>query len=692
MAKKFIALLFLTFAVFFVFFQSQSVFGGDGGDLVSAICTGGIAHPQGYALYSFLGRILFIFLPFFTPAWRVSLLSSLPAAATVTLVFLLIYKILNMEHATWNMKHEKEKKILAGLIGASSLAFSYLFWLYASVPEVFSLNNLFFVILLFLTIDIILFHPSQARSHEKMASLARNGFKRKLYLFSFVAGLSISHHYFTLWFCPVFALVIWWYNRHDLGKIISWSRLGVMCFMFLLGLLPLLYIPLAARTYPLVSWDNAVNLTNFWHLVTRQSYGGFINYPQAIETGLSLRLLLIINGLILIPHYFGEPWTLFIVAGLIYLLKFAKKIFFLFSLVIGAELIFLFNSGFPLVNTNDLFTQGTYSRFLLPEIIIGGILLGLGVFWICQKLTNLTRFNSTRFLFTLCLLVIPLSLLFRNLPKIYALRTDFTAENFGRDLLSTVSPKGMLVLTADTQVFNAEYVNFCLKERPDIRMLLTSTPAKAYKKYFPDLILPAKEENIVSLETIQLNASSSAIFMSSPSVIAGKQLVPIGLLYAYFPGTKRLSVDEVITLNNKIWAQYHYPYAGILKWFQPAVLANVLDFYNLGANQVGQYLVDNQKYAEAKIYLQKALIYNPKDISSQLDLAFVLSEEKKCAEAEKQLLEIVGENKTLSDPYLYLAENARDCFGDKTKEAKFRATYQEIEAASAKSLKQLLGK
>ena len=85
--------LFVFFSAFFVFFQSPGVTGGDSGDLVSAAVLGGIPHPPGYPLSTFLGWLLTKLSLGPTQAWRLGLLSSFPAAFSVFLFFLIAKRI-----------------------------------------------------------------------------------------------------------------------------------------------------------------------------------------------------------------------------------------------------------------------------------------------------------------------------------------------------------------------------------------------------------------------------------------------------------------------------------------------------------------------------------------------------------------------------------------------------------------------
>ena len=64
--------------------------GSDGGDLIAAAATGGVAHPTGYPLYLLLARISFNSCP--SVPWRFgrNLLSALATVAVSVLVYLLV--------------------------------------------------------------------------------------------------------------------------------------------------------------------------------------------------------------------------------------------------------------------------------------------------------------------------------------------------------------------------------------------------------------------------------------------------------------------------------------------------------------------------------------------------------------------------------------------------------------------------
>jgi hypothetical protein len=73
--------------------------GSDGGDLIAAAATGGVAHPTGYPLYLLLARV-FQFLPFGSLAFRTNLLSAVPTVSSSALVYLLVRDSLSNQDET----------------------------------------------------------------------------------------------------------------------------------------------------------------------------------------------------------------------------------------------------------------------------------------------------------------------------------------------------------------------------------------------------------------------------------------------------------------------------------------------------------------------------------------------------------------------------------------------------------------
>jgi len=67
--------LFFLFFIVYILNSSRSIYAGDVGDLVSAAAVGGVAHPPGYPLFTFLGFILTHLHLGSSPAFQVGLIS-----------------------------------------------------------------------------------------------------------------------------------------------------------------------------------------------------------------------------------------------------------------------------------------------------------------------------------------------------------------------------------------------------------------------------------------------------------------------------------------------------------------------------------------------------------------------------------------------------------------------------------------
>ena len=111
--------------------------GGDSGEIVAAVASGGVIHPPGYPLYSLLAK-LFVHLPLRTLAWRLGLMSALCDAAAAAVLCLGV--------ARWS------RSIWTGIAAAGLFALSPGIWEYAICAEVFALNNLMVASLLLLAV------------------------------------------------------------------------------------------------------------------------------------------------------------------------------------------------------------------------------------------------------------------------------------------------------------------------------------------------------------------------------------------------------------------------------------------------------------------------------------------------------------------------------------------------------------
>lgn len=258
----------------------------------------GIAHPTGYPLYTLLGK-LFTLLPVGNVAYRVNLMSAVFGAATVSLLFLLIRRVLQIqtaavlpsnqldsqlqanqldskmqtnrtesslqpEHGSRNPDRSKSRlkpvgsvvwpAYVGSLVGALLFAVGFVFWQQATIAEVYTLNALFIVSILLIAVS------------------ANGDSPQPIYGLALLFGLSLTHHRTMLLLLPavgIYLLLVY-------GSTLFRPKTILICL--LLGLLPLLiylYLPLRGEVGSLDgTYRN--NWAGFWQQVTASGYGAFI--------------------------------------------------------------------------------------------------------------------------------------------------------------------------------------------------------------------------------------------------------------------------------------------------------------------------------------------------------------------------------------------------------------------------------
>ena len=136
--RLFLVSFFIFVSAAFINNLTRDVYSGDIGDLVTAAYVFGVAHPPGYPLLTFLGFVLSHLPLSIPPVSKVALLSVISSLSA----FFFLYKFCFMQ----------TKNFFISILSVSILAFSYMFWFFAEIPEVFALNNLFVIALFYFAI------------------------------------------------------------------------------------------------------------------------------------------------------------------------------------------------------------------------------------------------------------------------------------------------------------------------------------------------------------------------------------------------------------------------------------------------------------------------------------------------------------------------------------------------------------
>jgi hypothetical protein len=197
----------------------------------------GIGHPTGYPAYMMLTH-LFTYLPFGDPAYRVNLASAVYGVVAVLVVYLAGLRL--------------SGRAVAAAAGALAFGLSEAFWSQAVIAEVYTLEALLVALVI-----LFLFLWRDSRDGRYLPPCA------------FLVGISLTHHLTSVLLIPAAVSFVFLTDRR------LFSRTGLMLKslgLFLLGLLPLLYLPVRALMHAPLNEADPSTPWRFLLLVTGGSF------------------------------------------------------------------------------------------------------------------------------------------------------------------------------------------------------------------------------------------------------------------------------------------------------------------------------------------------------------------------------------------------------------------------------------
>lgn len=587
------AIFLLTFAVYLNNLSSD-VYAGDSGDLITAAVTKGVPHPSGYPLITMLG-IAFTSLPFdATPAWKMGLTSTLFSSFSITLLFLIVYEL--------------TKKFAVSIITSLTLAFTYTFWLYSEVVEVFPLHSLFILLLILLSLK---FYKSKKTKY--------------IYLLSFITGLSLTNNLAIVLIYPAILFII----LLTKPKIILNIHIILKCLvLFLLGLTPYVYIPIAAQNNPAINWDKAVNLTNFLWLVARRDYG------WALTKG-KMNIIFALKPYINYLRVYGFFPIIFVaLLGSIHFMK-AKKFklltFFFLMYILTGPVFFIWGHRQP---TLSLSKHAIFERFYIISFIAPIILFAFGLLFLDEKLKFILKKNPFKNLIGVLVVatfsLIPLNLFIKNFKRTN-LSNISIGSNIATDILSTLPRNSVFIPSADTAAFNCLYIQNVYNFRKDV--LIPGRHGGLVKLLVTSEIISndeaeefaVKNKNAIG-ETL-LNQSIAILLAEGHAIYSQKEYsttteygnivsIPYGLVYKLETesAVNKISKDTYINQVTSIWDSFHtdefiksdYIVSDNLR------LSSIRGSYSLASINTAKYIYETYKDKEtADMFIQKAKEIDP---------------------------------------------------------------------------------
>lgn len=312
--------------------------------------TFGIAHPTGYPLFTLAGGAWSRLLPVGNWAWRTNLFSAVCAAAAVAILFVLTLRLVGRDaggRANWS-----------GLAAALIFGLGPVWWMQATVAEVYALHNLLAVAILLVAVGL----PTSS-GHT---------FDRRMALLWLLVGLGMAHHRTTVLLLPGLAIYLLWSIPGVWRPRPVWLLwLGAL----LAPLLLYLYIPLRAGAGVTDLNGSYVNTwTGFWDHVLARRYTSFFADNELSRTYDAA------GWLMLWVAQAGWLGVLLAVLGLGNLAKPARrKEWSLIVLVLAVNLVFALT-----------YRVGDPEVFLLPAFLSAAVLAGGGIAILLGRLRNPT--------------------------------------------------------------------------------------------------------------------------------------------------------------------------------------------------------------------------------------------------------------------------------------------------------------
>ena len=444
--------MFLASLLLYAATAARTVTGEDAGELLAAAHGFGVPHPPGYPLWLLLSWASDHVLPFGTVAWRVSLVSALPAAAANALLLLLGLKTL---------RHR-----LAALTAAALFAVSRTHWTQAVIPEVYGLNTFF------LAAQVVL-----------LVRLAERPSAGRLIALAAITGLSATNHTSALPMALVFG------TGAVLVAPALFRRPVVVLGALVTCVMPLLLygvLVLASTHQPYLDWGNPETAESLWHHATRAQYADVqAEQLERFDHGDYLRRLQILAEWA--GRQFGSSWVLLlaVVGALALFLRHTGL--WLLLVVIG----WLSSVGITRYTSFPFEREHIYANqiFFIPAWFVLAWLMGGGLDVVLERIAR-NRRPWRRPAFAACaagclvLIAVPATAHFARADRS---RTTAIAR-YGKALLDAMEPGALYFPNSDHSTFTVLYWQGVEGYRPDV------TVADKYGRVEPEVLGPLLDD------------------------------------------------------------------------------------------------------------------------------------------------------------------------------------------------------
>lgn len=578
----------------------RGIYPRDNAELITAAYTLGIAHPPAYPLYVLLGKLFTIVIPLGSVAYRVNVMSGFFAAASLGVLYLVL-RALGVSR-------------LASTLTAALLGVSRLFWFYAVIADVFSLNTF-----LALTLFLLFVYWSQTRDN------------RYVYAGAALLGAAFGNHHTIIWVVPALVVAIF---LTDKKIFFSWTMVKAAAIS--LGTLILLYtfVYLRSRMNPVLDWGDPQTLGHLRDVFFRREFGTFslsknFENPAALYGRLAYGQFYV-QSLLSQFHWWG---LLLAAAGCGWFWRHGRTMLWaviVFVLGAGPVMVWLI-SGVP-ISDNVKFVSEKF--FILSAAGIA-ILIGAGL----QLLYDLARRRAQLFSAATLAISLLLGTIILGTAASSARTTNLASyrldQQFINDILDSIELNGLLITPNDSIVFGIWYVQNVEGRRQDVAVFHpidsvigleqfrsrhpdlfnqpTTTDAIMNKILFGDQPPPTELGRVIRELTID-NLGRRPIYYSvgDPALTTGliDYLRPHGLVYQLTDSYNTVTSTTMVAAT-QLLTGYHLPPSQTISEAHHFLDNEIALRYAIAHNDSGFYWLALGNYTEARHQFELAKHIDP---------------------------------------------------------------------------------
>ncbi len=510
----------------------------DSGELIVVAQGVGVAHPPGFPLWVILAHLASL-VPLGNIAERINSSSAVFAALASAMLTLVVAELMiaipylltrKKRSAQRNKKaedsHVAQLLICGPALGAGLLmAFSRTLWAYATIAEVYTLNALLILIILFLMLRWRRYILAD-RTNNDTAIMIHD---RWLYAAALVFGLALGVHHVTVGLIlPALAVLVY---RTE-GLRFFTSRRLVYAALISIGALVAVYayLPFAASRSPVINWGNPRSLQEIWWHITGRQYRVFFSFSPNIMGGQFIefsKMLLREFGFVWLPL----PLVLAF-AGFATAYRRDRTGFWFFLFIVIADLAYAL--AYEIAEDKD--------AYYLPTFIAIAIAAGFGIRWLIQlTISKSILIERSYWVAGIAVLLSSATALAANWP-FNNRRHYLIAHDYVENLLSTIEPDGLL-LTQDWQVVSPMlYAQEVEQRRSDVKVVDVNLLRRSWyfdylRHAYPGLIERSREKIDAFVQILKE-------WERDPGAFARDQLLTQRITAAFFDMLRSIVINE----------------------------------------------------------------------------------------------------------------------------------------------------